>query len=311
MSTRTMYEVQQQILRLKKELGVCILAHSYQSNDILEIADITGDSFRLSQMAAKSDADRLLVCGVRFMAETAKLLSPEKRVYEANPTAGCPMAEQFAPEDILAEKAKYPDCAVVAYVNTTAALKAVSDVCVTSSSAVEIVQKLPQEHILFIPDCNLGAYVQAHCPEKTLHLLHGGCPYHSAITLAEAQAAKNAHPDALLLVHPECRKEVSDLADYVGATSGIMQYAKQSDASEFIIGTEISISAQLALQCPEKRFYPMANRLMCPDMRATTLTDVARVLEEIGQGRAEELHLPEVLMLPARHCLDEMLRLGG
>lgn len=311
MKANTMYELQQQILRLKQELGVCILAHSYQSSEILEIADITGDSFRLSQMAAKSDADRLLVCGVRFMAETAKLLSPQKLVYEANPTAGCPMAEQFSPEEILAEKAKYPDCAVVAYVNTTAALKAVCDVCVTSSSAVEIVKKLPQKHILFIPDCNLGAYVQAQCPEKTLHLLQGGCPYHSAITLAEAQAAKNAHPDALLLVHPECKKEVSDLADYVGATSGIMQFAKQSDAKAFLIGTEISIAAQLGLECPEKRFYPMANRLICPDMRATTLTDIARVLEEIRQDTAQELHLPAEMMQPARHCLDEMLRLGG
>ncbi|MBQ4346707.1 MAG: quinolinate synthase NadA [Oscillospiraceae bacterium] len=306
-----MHELRQEILRLKQELGVCILAHSYQSPEILEMADITGDSFLLSRMAAKSEANRLLVCGVRFMAETAKLLSPEKQIFEANPTAGCPMAEQFSPEEILAEKAKYPDCAVVAYVNTTAAIKAVADVCVTSSSAVEIVKRLPQEHILFIPDCNLGAYVQANCPEKTLHLLQGGCPYHSAITLAEAQAAKNAHPDALLLVHPECRKEVSDLADYVGATSGIMQFAKKSSAKEFIIGTEISIVAHLALECPEKRFYPMANRLICPDMRVTALADLYRVLREIAQGTAQELVLPEEMMPPARHCLDEMLRLGG
>ncbi len=308
---QTIHEVQQEILRLKKEYGVCSLAHSYQSPDILEIADITGDSFLLSKMAAKQNAERLLMCGVRFMAETAKLLSPQKHIYEANPTAGCPMAEQFSPEDILAEKAKHPDCAVVAYVNTSAALKAVSDACVTSSSAVEIVKKLPQQDILFIPDCNLGAYVQANCPEKKLHLLKGGCPYHSGITVEEAQAAKLAHPDALLLVHPECRKEISAMADYVGATSGIMQYAKQTDAKECIIGTEISIAAQLALACPEKRFYPMANRLICPDMRATTVCDVARVLREIGSGGAKELLLPDELMIPARHCLDEMLRLGG
>ncbi len=308
---QTIHEVQQEIMRLKKEYGVCILAHSYQSPDILEIADITGDSFLLSKMAAKQSAERLLMCGVRFMAETAKLLSPAKHIYEANPTAGCPMAEQFSPEDILAEKAKHPDCAVVAYVNTSAALKAVSDVCVTSSSAVEIVKKLPQQDILFIPDCNLGAYVQENCPEKKLHLLQGGCPYHSGITVEEASAAKLAHPDALLLVHPECKKEISAMADYVGATSGIMQYAKQSAAKEFIIGTEISITAQLALACPEKRFYPMANRLICPDMRATTVCDVARVLREIGSGSAEELMLPDALMTPARHCLDEMLRLGG
>ncbi len=308
---QTIHEVQQEILRLKKEYGVCILAHSYQSPDILEIADITGDSFLLSKMAAKQEEKRLLMCGVRFMAETAKLLSPEKQIYEANPTAGCPMAEQFSPGEILAEKARYPGCAVVAYVNTTAALKAVCDVCVTSSSAVEIVRKLPQQDILFIPDCNLGAYVQENCPEKKLHLLKGGCPYHSSITVEEAKAAKLAHPGALLLVHPECRKEISDMADYVGATSGIMQCAQRSPEKEFIIGTEISITAHLALACPEKRFYPMANRLICPDMRATTVCDVQRVLHEIGSGCAEELILPGALMAPARRCLDEMLRLGG
>ncbi len=308
---QTIYEVQQEILRLKKEYDVCILAHSYQSTDILEIADITGDSFLLSKMAAQQQAKRLLLCGVRFMAETAKLLSPQKSVYEANPTAGCPMAEQFSPVEILAEKAKYPDCAVVAYVNTSAALKTVSDVCVTSSSAVEIVKKLPQHDILFIPDCNLGAYVQAKCPEKQLHLLQGGCPYHSSITVEEAQAAKLAHPNALLLVHPECKKEISAIADYVGATSGIMQYAKQSEAKEFIIGTEISITAQLSLACPEKQFYPMANRLICPDMRATTVSDIVRVLRKIGDGSAQELLLPDEYMTSARLCLDEMLRLGG
>ncbi len=308
---RTIYEVQQEILRLKKEYDVCILAHSYQSTDILEIADITGDSFLLSKMAAKQEAKRLLMCGVRFMAETAKLLSPQKCVYEANPTAGCPMAEQFSPAEILAEKAKYPDCAVVAYVNTSAALKAVSDVCVTSSSAVKIVRKLPQRDILFIPDCNLGAYVQANCPEKQLHLLQGGCPHHSSITMEEAQAAKLAHPDALLLVHPECKKEISAMADYVGATSGIMQYAKESNAKEFIIGTEISITAQLALACPEKRFYPIASRLICPDMRVTTVCDIVRTLREIGNGSAQELLLPDALMVSARHCLDTMLCLGG
>lgn len=308
---RTIAEVQQSIQALRAQTGVCILAHSYQSPDILEIADITGDSYKLSAAAGEVTAQKLLVCGVHFMAETAKLLNPEKAVYEANPLAGCPMAEQFTPAEILAEKAKYPDCAVVAYVNTTAAIKAVSDVCVTSSSAVQIVQNIPQTEILFIPDCNLGGYVQAKCPQKRIHLLKGGCPYHGGITLAEAQAAKAAHPEALLLVHPECDPAISAMADYVGATSGILSYAKQSDANAFIIGTEVSIVMQLQLACPEKRFYPLSTRLICPDMRITTISDLERVLREIAADTAPQVTLPTDIARNARRALDEMLRLGG
>ncbi len=308
---RTINEVQQAIRSLKAQTGVCILAHSYQSPEILEIADITGDSYKLSAAAGQTDAEKLLVCGVRFMAETAGLLNPEKQVYEANPAAGCPMAEQFSPEEILAEKAKYPGCAVVAYVNTTAAVKAVSDVCVTSSSAVQIVRNMPQQEILFIPDCNLGAYTQKHCPGKHLHFMPGGCPHHSAITPEEAAAARKAHPDALMLVHPECRPEISAAADYVGATSGILNFARKSGHREFIIGTEISIVQHLTLECPDKRFYPLSNRLCCPDMRITSAADVLRALMQIADGSAKPLTLPAQTALKARHCLDEMLRLGG
>ena len=308
---RTIREIQDRILKMKKQTGVCILAHSYQSPDILEIADITGDSYKLSAAAGETDAKKLLLCGVHFMAETAKLLNPEKQVYEANPDAGCPMAEQFPAEVICAAKEKIPGCAVVAYVNTTAAVKAVSDVCVTSSSAVKIVSNMAQKEILFIPDCNLGAYTQKHCPDKHLHFLPGGCPHHSAITADEARAAKAAHPDALLLVHPECRPEITEMADYVGATSGILNYARKSDAKAFIIGTEISIVHHLSLECPQKRFYPISNRLCCPNMRATSIMDVERVLREIAEGSAAELTLPEDIARDARRCLDEMLRLGG
>lgn len=308
---RTIHEVQERIQALKAQTGVQILAHSYQSPDILEIADITGDSYKLSVAASESDAERLLVCGVHFMAETAKLLNPEKTVYEANPLAGCPMAEQFSSAQILAEKEKIGECAVVAYVNTTAEIKAVSDVCVTSSSAVEIVKNMPQQNILFIPDCNLGAYVQSKCPEKKLHFMKGGCPYHGSITVEEAAAAKALHPDALLLVHPECNPQISAMADYVGATSGIITYAKKSDAAEFIIGTEISIVMQLQLACPEKRFYPISTRLICPDMRITTVSDVERVFSEIEADTAKPLVLPQDVAAKARHCLDEMIRLGG
>ena len=308
---RTIHEVQQAVLRLKAETGVCILAHSYQSPEILEVADITGDSYKLSAAASESSAEKLLVCGVHFMAETAKLLNPEKAVYEANALAGCPMAEQFSPAEILAEKEKIGDCAVVAYVNTTAAVKAVSDVCVTSSSAVEIVKRMPQKEILFIPDCNLGGFVQSKCPEKTLHFMQGGCPYHSGITLAEAERARAQHPNTKMLVHPECKPQISAMADYVGATSGIIAYAKQSDAAEFIIGTEISIVMYLQLACPEKRFYPISTRLICPDMRITTLSDLERVLTEIKADTANTLEIPADTASKARRCLDEMLRLGG
>ncbi|MBR3267297.1 MAG: quinolinate synthase NadA [Oscillospiraceae bacterium] len=308
---RTIREIQDSIKALKAETGVCILAHSYQSPEILEVADIIGDSYKLSAAAGEVPAEKLLLCGVHFMAETAKLLNPEKQVYEANPDAGCPMAEQFPAEVISAAKEKIPGCAVVAYVNTTAAVKAVSDVCVTSSSAVKIVGNMTQKDILFIPDCNLGAYTQKHCPDKRLHFLPGGCPHHSAITLEEAQAAKAAHPSALLLVHPECRPAVTELADYVGATSGILNFARTSENREFIIGTEISIVQHLKLECPEKRFYPLSNRLCCPNMRATGIADVLRVLTEIAEGSAQELLLPEQIARDARRCLDEMLRLGG
>jgi len=308
---KTIHDIQQEILLLKEQTGVCILAHSYQAPEILEIADITGDSYKLSAAAGDVPASKLLLCGVHFMAETAKLLNPEKDVFEANPSAGCPMAEQFTPEEILAEKAKYPDCAVVAYVNTTAAIKAISDVCVTSSSAVQIVKNMPQKEILFIPDCNLGAYTQAHCPEKNLHFLNGGCPHHSSITLEEAQASRAAHPDALILVHPECKPEISEMADYVGATSGILNYARKSEHREFIIGTEISIVQHLSIECPEKRFYPISNRLCCPDMRITSAADVLRALKGIAEGTEKPLTLPEDTAQKARRCLDEMLRLGG
>ena len=215
-------ELQQEIIRMKKENDVCILAHSYQAREIVEVADFTGDSFQLSLMATKASNKNVVMCGVRFMAETVKLLSPEKRVYLANPEAGCPMAEQMDRELIESVKKEYPDYAVVAYINTTSELKTVCDVCVTSSSAVNIVKKLPEKNILFIPDCNLGDYVSKQIPEKNFKLLQGGCPTHARISAEEARKAKELHPEAELLVHPECKPAVTALADFVGSTAAIM-----------------------------------------------------------------------------------------
>ena len=301
-------QLQQEILRLKQEQDVCILAHSYQAREIVEIADFTGDSYQLSVKAKSAPQSKVLMCGVRFMAETVKLLSPQKTVWLSHPDAGCPMAEQMDRELISQVKTQYPDYTVVAYINTTAALKTICDVCVTSSSAVKIVQQIENDKILFIPDCNLGAYVAAQLPQKQIKLLQGGCPVHARVTVQDVAQAKAAHPEALVLVHPECTPAVAALADYVGSTSGIMQFARGSGAPAFIIGTELSIAEHLAYECPEKRFYPLSKGLLCQNMKLTTLPDVYNLL--LGRG-GEEITLDADTMTAARRCIDRMIELGG
>lgn len=299
--------LQQEIRRLKQEKDVCILAHAYQTHDILEVADYTGDSFGLSQQAAKARQKTVLMCGVRFMAETVKILSPEKTVLLSHPDAGCPMAEQMDLDQLAALKAQHPDSAVVAYINTTSALKTQCDVCVTTSSALRIIRAMPQKEILFLPDCNLGQWVAQQVPEKTFHFFQGGCPVHSQITAQEVAEAKAAHPEALLLVHPECRKEVTDLADYAGSTTGIMAYAKESDHKTFLIGTETSIVQHLQYDCPDKTFYPLSKGCICQNMRLTTLMDVYRCLLGLG---GEEITLAEETRLGAKRAIDAMLAFG-
>lgn len=306
-------EMQEAIIRLKKETGTAVLAHSYQAREITEIADYTGDSYKLSVDAKGIDNENILFCGVRFMAETAKILSPQKHVYLANPKAGCPMAEQMDKELIESVKAGDPDRTVVAYINTTAALKTVCDVCVTSSSALKIVKAIDNDKILFIPDCNLGDFVKRNCPEKDVKLLNGGCPTHAAVTAKDVMAAKAEHPDALFLVHPECRPQVVELADYVGSTSGIIDFAKKSDAKEFIIGTETSIAEHLQYDCPDKEFFPVTKDIVCHNMKITTLPDVYRTLMNISRGDCSdrEIVMDEETISSAVKCIDEMIRLGG
>ncbi len=311
----TVYELQEKILKLKKETNTAILAHSYQAREIVEIADYTGDSYKLSVDASKTDAENILFCGVHFMAETAKMLSPEKRVFLANKDAGCPMAEQMDKELISQLREKDPDRTVVAYINTTASLKTVCDVCVTSSSALRIVKALNTDKILFIPDCNLGSWVKKQVPEKDIQLLHGGCPTHAAVTVAEVKKAKEQHPDALFLVHPECVPAVTELADYVGSTSGIMDFARKSDHKEFIIGTETSIAEHLQYECPEKKFYPVTKNIVCRNMKLTTLPDVYNALvgikDNVQNYNSLEIIMEDELITKARKCIDEMIRLGG
>lgn len=300
-------DIQQEIIKLKKEKDICILAHCYQSPEILEVADFVGDSFALSVSASKVSNKTVIMCGVRFMAETVKILSPNKKVILSSKDAGCPMAEMMDKELISQVKEQYPEHTVVAYINTTSELKTVCDVCVTSSSALKICSKLDSDKILFIPDCNLGSWIAKQLPDKEFKLLNGGCPTHAKMSKKDVIKAKEAHPDAQFLVHPECVPEVVEMADYVGSTTGIMDYAKNSDCKEFIIGTENSIVTHLQLECSDKMFYPLSKDCICHNMKATTLVDVLNCCK----GTAGDIiELDNDVMQGAKRCIDEMIRLG-
>ena len=298
-------DLQKEILRLKREKDVCILAHAYMAHDIIEIADFVGDSFGLSKQAKEASQSTILMCGVRFMAETVKILSPEKRVILSHGEAGCPMAEQLCVEELKRLKKDLPNAKVVAYVNTTAALKCECDMCVTSASAVDLMKSLDCDEVLFIPDPNLGSFVKKAVPNKKYHFINGGCPVHMGITYEDVSSAKAKHPNAKLLVHPECKKEVTQCANYVGSTTGIMDYVKKSDDTEFIIGTENSIVEHLKFEYPEKSFYPLSRKCVCGDMKLTTLVDVYNCLIGIG---GEEIMLDEYTLTNARKCIDNMLK---
>lgn len=300
-------DLQREIIRLKKENDICILAHCYQNPEILEVADFTGDSFALSVKASQTTSQTVIMCGVRFMAETVKILSPDKKVILANGEAGCPMAEMMDKDIIAQVRKSYPDYTVVAYINTTSELKTICDVCVTSSSAVKICSKLKNDKILFIPDCNLGDYVAKQLPDKEFKLLNGGCPTHARMSVEDVKKAKEKFPNAKFLVHPECKPEVVEMADYVGSTTGIMDYAKQSSHKEFIIGTENSIVTHLQMQCPDKMFYPLSKDCICHNMKVTTLTDVRNCCKGVG---GEEINLNEQTRIKAKECIDKMIELG-
>ncbi|MGM9551891.1 MAG: quinolinate synthase NadA [Clostridia bacterium] len=303
----TVREVQEEILRIKKEKNICILAHAYQSQDIWDVADYVGDSFGLSQQAALTKASVVIMCGVRFMAETVKILSPEKKVILANGTAGCPMAEQMDTDLILQLKQSFPDYTVVGYINTTAELKTICDVCVTSSSALKIIKNIENDKILFIPDCNLGHWISKQVPEKTIKLISGGCPTHLRITKHDVEKARNLYPKALMLVHPECHPTVVEKADFVGSTTEITDFAVNSLGTEFIIGTENSIVEHLQFLCEDKKFVPLSKDCVCHNMKATTLVDVYNSVKGLG---GEEINLSEDVISKAVRCIDEMMRLG-
>ena len=247
------------------------------------------------------------MCGVRFMAETVKILSPQKAVFLANPIAGCPMADQMDRELIEQLKEDIPDHTIVAYINTTAELKTICDVCVTSSSAVNIIRNIPNDKILFDPDCNLGEWVAKQVPEKKIELVRGGCPTHLRMTKLDVEWARKLHPGAEILMHPECHPSIVEMADFVGSTTEIISYAEKGENSEYIIGTENSIVEHLQYRSPQKSFYPLSKDCVCLNMSATTLMDVYRCVKGIG---GEEIVMRVELIASSRKCIDEMLRLG-
>jgi quinolinate synthase len=302
----TTEEMNERILQLKDEKNAVILAHYYVADELQAIADFTGDSFYLSQKAAESTADVIVFCGVRFMGESAKILCPQKTVYLPEPTADCPMAHMATVEGIQKIREELADVAVVCYINSTAELKAHSDVCVTSSNALKIVKALPQENIYFIPDGNLGRFVEQQCPEKNFYFSDGFCCVHAHLRTTDVEKAKSEHKGVKLLVHPECRKEVTELADYVGSTKGIIEFATESEDQEFIIGTEQGVLYELQKRNPDKVFYPLTADMVCRDMKKLRLESLLNALE----GKVPEVVMPEEERLAAEGCLQEMLELG-
>lgn len=303
----TKQELKNAIIKEKKERGICILAHTYQDPDIIDIADISGDSYALSVAATKVPEKTVLMCGVRFMAETVKMLSPEKTVILSNKNAGCPMAEQLTVQEILDYKAKNPDHMVVAYINTTAELKTVSDVCVTSSSALRIVNKLPAKDIVFIPDKNLGDYVRKQIPDKNVHTLEGCCPIHHQILPEDVLEEKQKHRAAKVAAHPECRPEVLAHADFIGSTSAIIDFCKNS-GEDVIVVTERGVVDFLSREYKDKNFYQVkAQRLTCPNMKKTTLQGI---YEAITGKNPCIIEMDEELRLQAKKPIDMMLKYG-
>lgn len=273
-----MESVLDQIKRLKKEKNAVILAHYYVNDEVQDIADYIGDSYYLSKKATEVSEQVIVFCGVSFMGESAKILNPDKLVLMPDNLANCPMAHMGDIDYIEKLRKEYDDLAVVCYINSTAELKVHSDVCVTSSNALKIVKALPNKNIFFIPDENLGRYIASLVPEKNFIFNDGFCHVHKSITKENVLKAKKAKPDALVLVHPECTMDVLELADYIGSTSGIIDYATNSDAKEFIICTEMGVLHQLTLKNPDKKFYSVGIRQFCPNMKKVTLEKVRDVL---------------------------------
>lgn len=298
--------MRERIEQLKKEKDIVILAHYYVDGEVQEIADLVGDSYFLAKKATEVSLQNILFCGVSFMGESAKILNPGKRVIMADEFADCPMAHMVDIAKIQQVREQYPDVAVVCYVNSTAEIKAYSDVCVTSSNALRVVQSLPNKHIFFIPDNNLGRYISTLVPEKEFIFNDGFCHVHTSIHRENVEEAKKLHPNAPVLTHPECTADVLEISDFIGSTSEILDYATKSDAKEFIICTEMGIFFELEQKNPDKRFYSVGHRQFCPNMKKITLEKVVRAMEEMEP----EVTMDEELRVKANAPLVKMLELA-
>lgn len=294
-----------EILRLKKERNAIILAHNYQVPEVQDIADIVGDSYALSLHAANTRSDVIVFCGVHFMAESAKILSPDKTVLLPVKDAGCPMAEMVTAPRLREMKSKYPDAAVVCYVNSSAEVKAESDICCTSSNALKVVQSVKNKQVIFVPDENLGSYVASKVKDKEVILWKGFCITHKRVKAEEVQKVKQLHPNAKILMHPECEPEVQKLADFLGSTAAIIKYAGEIPERDIIIGTEEGVLHTLRRQNPNKNFYLLSTGLICTNMKKTRLEDVHNALLNMQH----EIHVDEDIRLKALKSLEAMLKI--
>lgn len=295
-------QAEERIARLKKELNAIIVAHNYQRPEVQEIADFTGDSLELARKCVGTEAGTIVFCGVRFMAEIAAILNPASTVLLSHPDAGCPLADMINVDSLRQWKRRYPKAAVVAYVNTTAAIKAESDICCTSANGVKVVTSVPNEEILFVPDQNLGHYISTKT-SKRIVLYPGFCYVHDRITAEQVKLAKQRYPQAKVLVHPECRPEVINLADAALSTSQMLRYAKQSNDRVFLIGTEEGMLHALRKQNPEKEFHIITSNFICTDMKKTTLETITEAM----QTRNNVVTVPEKVRVKAKQAIDRML----
>jgi quinolinate synthase len=301
-----MQNIIESINELKKKKKAVILAHCYQPVEIDLVADYVGDSLYLSQVAAKTDAEIIVFAGVYFMAQTAKILSPNKKVLLPQIEAGCRMADMITYNQLLEFKAKNPNIPTVCYVNSTAEVKSQCDMCCTSSNAVKVVKSMNVDKILFLPDTYLGKWVERQLGNIEVITYPGFCPTHLQIRPSDIEKARKEHPEALVLAHPECHMSVSEIADYVGSTTGIMNYAKNSDNKSFIIATEQGVVDRLRRDYPEKEFIPVKNNIICPNMKMTSLEDILEVLEK----ETNEIFVDEEVAKKAVTCIDRMLEVS-
>lgn len=296
----------EEICALKEKRKALILAHNYQIDEVQKVADYVGDSFGLSQKAAAAQEEVIVFCGVHFMAESAAILAPKKIVLLPDKMAGCPMADMVTPEALRELKEKYPEAAVVTYVNSSAAVKAESDICVTSSNALKVVESLDCEQVLFVPDQNLGQWVKEKT-EKEVILWPGYCLTHHRVTAEDVQQARAQYPEALLMVHPECRPEITELADAVLSTGGMLALAQETSADTIIVGTEMGLVYRLQKENPDKQFYLLSQGLICPNMKYTTLEKIAQALKTM----TPQITVPERIREKAAVALERMLKVRG